>query len=268
MRVLCLVSSLIVFPIASIPSFATEFSYPQYLNPVSTGENSSDSTLDLVASVNGTWIAIWITIEGNPAPHGRDKDLLYSRSIDNGVTWSTPQYLNSNPESDTHNDDLAQIATDGNGTWIAVWTTEEILEDNSNPPDDLVYAVSTDDGVTWSPQSLVYAAGSSDAIEDRDPTIDTDRAGRWIAVWSVHDENGLGEDDLVYARSDDGGSSWSTPATLNSYFASDTGGDSKPNLATDRAGNWVVVWHSGNSFGGSLGSGRDIVAARSTNHGI
>ncbi|MFH0793093.1 MAG: hypothetical protein V2A74_03575, partial [bacterium] len=65
-----------------------------------------------------------------------------------------------------------------------------------------------------------------------------------------------------------GGSAWAAfgfgpPAALNSNAATDSSYDQSPQVTTDGAGNWVAVWSSDNSLGGTIGPDFDILVARS-----
>ena len=71
---------------------------------------------------------------------------------------------------------------------------------------------------------------------------------------------GLGDDLLVLA-------SFGPPAVLNSNAGEDSGGDYDPQITTDGAGNWVAVWQSLDSLGGTIGTDWDILVSRSTDAG-
>ncbi|MDH5566907.1 MAG: hypothetical protein OEY15_09600, partial [Myxococcales bacterium] len=111
-----------------------------------------------------------------------------------------------------------QVATDGLGNWVVVWSSNNPLGDTIGQDPDILVARSTDDGLTWTAPSPV----NSNASADRDGTtrplfIDVDRSpclatgqGVWIATWTA--VNGLGDpkprppfnpsnDDLFVARS-------------------------------------------------------------------
>ena len=62
-------------------------------------------------------------------------------------------------------------------------------------------------------------------------------------------------------------STFSPPAALNTNAATDSGADFDPQVTTDGAGNWVAVWYSNDSLGGTIGTDRDILVARSSNNG-
>src|SRR3990170_6286600 len=58
------------------------------------------------------------------------------------------------------------------------------------------------------------------------------------------------------------------PAALNTNAAADTGVDEYAQLTTDGAGNWVAVWESSDDLGGTVGTDKDILVARSTDNGV
>jgi SH3-like domain-containing protein len=102
------------------------------------------------------------------------------------------------------------------------------------------------------------------------PQVTTDGKGSWVAVWQSSDSLGgtIGfENDILVARSTDDGATWSAPAALNTNATSDSGHDSFPQLTTDGGGSWVAVWTSADSLGGTIGTDRDILVARSTDDG-
>jgi hypothetical protein len=106
---------------------------------------------------------------------------------------------------------------------------------------------------------------------DSSPRVGTDGEGHWIVVWySDEDLDGaIGTDaDILFARSADGGDTWSAPSPLNTNADSDTRYDFHPELATDSGGNWVAVWRSGDDLGGTIGTDDDILFARSLDDGF
>jgi hypothetical protein len=91
-----------------------------------------------------------------------------------------------------------------------------------------------------------------------------------VVVWFSNDTLGgsIGTDnDILIARSTDNGSTWTTPAPLNTNAAGDSGSDDYPKLKTDGRGNWVAVWSSDDTLGGTIGSDLDILAAYSGDNG-
>jgi Neuraminidase (sialidase) len=76
------------------------------------------------------------------------------------------------------------------------------------------------------------------------------------------------DNDVLVARSTDGGATWTAPAALNTNGASDLGSDDYPQVAADRRGNWIATWHSTDSLGSTIGGDWDILMARSTDGGV
>ena len=101
----------------------------------------------------------------------------------------------------------------------------------------------------------------SDAGDDEVPQVATDGSGNWVAIWYSNENLGgtVGTDwDIFFSRSTDHGANWSDVAALNSNASSDSEQDFMADISTDGAGNWVVVWDSAESLGGTIGMDRDI----------
>ena len=131
------------------------------------------------------------------------------------------------------------IATSTTGTWVAIW--------------DGSLARSTDDGVTWTRLPLSLSLR---------PSLATDRSGNWVAVWDTSVFGGDSDLDVAVMRSGDDGITWSVPAPLNSDWDIDVSTDTSAQVVTDRAGNWLTVWH------GPFSGPADIRSARSTDNGV
>src|SRR5262245_61502166 len=57
--------------------------------------------------------------------------------------------LNSNAAIDSGDDGGAQLAGDGNGTWVAVWSSNDSLGGTTGTDYDIHFTRSTDGGLTW-----------------------------------------------------------------------------------------------------------------------
>jgi hypothetical protein len=216
----------------------------------------------------GTWVSVW---EAADPLGGSDIDLFTSRSLDEGATWSAPVPLNTNATSDSGLDLYPELTTDGAGIWIVVWASDDSLSGTIGTDFDILFARSTDGGMTWSPPTPLNTNAATDVGFDREPDIVTDGTGTWYTVWRSGDSLGgtIGtDDDILVARSTDGGVTWSPPSPLNTNAGADTGNDYNPRLATDGSGNWVAVWTSKDSLGGTIGTDEDILTARSTDGGV
>ena len=98
----------------------------------------------------------------------------------------------------------------------------------------------------------------------------TDRLGNWVAGWRSQDSLGgtIGTDwDVLVSGSVNAGATWTAPAALNTNASTDSGGDYAPQITTNGAGNWVAVWGSDDSLGGTIGTDDDIFVSRSADSG-
>ena len=173
--------------------------------------------------------------------------------------------LNTNAPSDSGNDFAGVIATDGGGTWVAAWSSDDTLGGTIGSDSDMLFARSTNQGSTWSAPAALNSNAASDSGSDGGGPLVASGTGTWIAAWQSKDDLGgtIGTDsDILFARSTDGGNTWSAPAALNSIAVGDTDEDFDVSLATDGAGTWVATWYGGELFG------PDILTARSTDDGL
>lgn len=184
-----------------------------------------------------------------------------------GASFSDPAALNSNAATDSGLDADPFVASDGTGTWIATWRTQDSLGGTIGTEGDILVSRSTDNGATWSPLATLNTNAAVDSGTDAGPHLATDGAGHWIATWYSYDSLGgtIGTDgDILISRSQDNGASWTSPVALSNLAVGDTGRDYDPRVATDGAGNWVAVWWSQSN----LGPEYDICVSRSTNNGL
>lgn len=141
---------------------------------------------DIASDGKGTWIAAWSSKLGPLAEPSPDYDIQFARSFNNATTWTLAQPLNTNAASDGLSDDRnVRLATDGNGAWVATWETRAWGGDV-----DLAYAVSRDNGATWTPPRSLNAHAATDGAQEDDGGtswslgLATDGAGGWMAVWN------------------------------------------------------------------------------------
>lgn len=244
---------------------------PAPLNANAGFDNMTDESPQLATDRAGNWVAVWRSAYDFHGAIGTDYDILFSRSSDNGVTWTDPALLNTNAALDVRLDGLHQLATDGAGHWVAVWSSTDNLGGTIGSDHDILFARSSDDGMSWSdPNALNTSASVDSNIIDFNPSLATDERGNWLAVWDSRDDLGgtIGHDvDILFSRSTDAGASWSDAAALNTNAAFNNGGNTSPDLATDGTGNWVALWQSFDDLDGSIGNNPGILYARSTNNG-
>jgi Neuraminidase (sialidase) len=220
------------------------WSAPAALNVDADTDLGGDAEPQLTTDGQGAWVAVWRSSSFS-VPVREDYDILLARSADGGATWVGQAELNSYAGGDADGDYAPQLATDGQGNWVAVWQSWHSLGGTIGSDADILMARSTDDGVTWTDAAALNTNAASDTGHDALPQLATDEQGLWIAVWRSRDSLGdtIGTDyDVLLARSTDAGVTWSAPAPLNTNAASDEFDDERPQLTTDGAGTWVAVW--------------------------
>ena len=118
-----------------------------------------------------------------------------------------------------------------------MWTSTNSLGNAIGQDEDILVARSADDGASWSAAAALNdnAASDADAVgglsgaSDREPSIASDGAGRWIVLWNS-------PTGIKSARSMDNGATWTAAVMVHA------GNDYVPRLVTDRAGAWLALW--------------------------
>jgi Bacterial Ig-like domain len=191
--------------------------------------------------------------------------VLYSRSINNGATFSAPVAV-ALPFGGATFTSGAQPKVGPNGeVYILYWQGANIGGDVG----ELRLLKSTDGGVTFPINVLVSGAMGTvgtdatgldhnaglmrnqlpnqsfrrDARTEIDLAVDPLRAGHLYAIWSTDPDGTIAGDaaNVMYASSIDGGLTWSAPIVLN-----DDGGtlsQFQPSIASDEDGNLVAIWY-------------------------
>jgi BNR repeat-like domain len=240
------------------------------LNSNATTDTRHDDRVHIDTDRNGVWIAVWDSRQ-DLGGIGADQDIFFSRSLDNGTTWTPPAALNTNAATDASTAfDLSPfIAADGMGNWICVWRSTGDIGPGAGTDNDIIFSASSDDGVTWSAPAVVHSNANTDTGTDAWPFIATDREGTWIVVWYTNEDlAGAGTDnDIMYVRSTNLGTTWSAPSMLNDNAATDIGTDIRPHITSDGADNWVCVWTSGEELG-TTGTDADIFFVQSSDDGV
>lgn len=234
------------------------------MTSTSTSDAGADVKPQLVSDHNGSWLSVWSSSENLNGTAGTDFDLLFSRSEDGGVSWSTPELLNLNGIGDTAGDFNPRVATDGKGRFVVVWNSNENLGGAIGTDHDIFVSVSTNGGANWSTPVPVHSNAATDTQGDYNPWVATDGQGVWSVVWdSTENLNTTAgtDQDILMVRSDDDGLTWSSPAVLYAGAIGDSADDFQPSITSDHAGNWVAAW----SF---FDSESDILVSASTDNAL
>lgn len=218
----------------------------------------------------GLWLAAWTSRGALGSKLGVDSDILLARSTDAGVTWSAPVPINQGAEEDWGSDVDVRLAHDGQGNWLAVWSSTETFGGKYGGDSDIFVAGSADGGETWSPPTVLNTNATKDLGFDITPDVGSAGDGTWLVVWSAGDslKGRVGIDrDILISRSIDGGATWADPSRLNSQAPRDQGSDWAPRFATDGRGKWIVAWSSAVNLEGIRGKDRDILYSTSSDNG-
>lgn len=237
------------------------------LNANATMDSGEDFNPQIATDDAGNWIAVWESSDSLGNTTGTDYDILVSRSTSDGLTWTAPVPLHQFAASDSATDIEPYVATDRDGTWIAVWRSSESFGGVLGNDYDILASRSIDNGATWTAPLPVNSFAATDNSTEFHPQLVNDGAGLWVAMYpSSNTLSGtIGFDlDVLVSRSTDNGASWSPAMVLNTNATTDSSTDEYPKLITDGNANWIAVWRSNDTLGGTIGSDYDILFARAT----
>lgn len=180
----------------------TKFRAAENITPHNGGAISPRVALDSGEGVNIVW--------GDLGDQGGK--VAFVRSTDQGFTFTEPFDVSRSSGSAFD----PEIAIDSNDTINVAW------HDTAPGRSVIMYSRSTDSGQTFS-SPIQVSTGEGNATE---AAIATDGSGRISVAWV---DESLGHAEAYYARSTDGGQSFSEPVDLSNFPAGDI---HKPTLVT------------------------------------
>ncbi len=218
---------------------------PDALNATAYSDAAGDFEPHIATDSRGTWVAVWWAVGEAGLGDGPGWRIAAARSTNAGAAWSAPAVLTSHAASIEFDGGRPRVAANGLGAWVVVWYSNENVDTGTGSDTEILFCRSTDNARTWSAPAILNTGAASDSLWDKDPVIATDSMGNWLVVWSFFDFQ-LGaygiDDDLFAARSANNGATWTAPTPVNTDARTDLESDVSPNLTTDRAGNWAVLW--------------------------
>jgi hypothetical protein len=146
-------------------------------------------------------------------PPGRSTtDVMFVRSTDDGLTFSTPVKVNDDPVNPNKWHWFGTFSVAPNGRLDAVWYDTRNAANNTDS--QLFYSFSTDAGVTWSPNVAVSnpfnpfeGYPQQDKIGDYITMVSDETGGNvaYSATFNFNPNNGQHEEDVYYVRVFPGG---------------------------------------------------------------
>jgi hypothetical protein len=193
---------------------------------------------------DGAFVVVWESQGEDGSGAG-----IFGRRFDSGGAPLGPDFrVNSYT---TGNQGRPKIARDAAGSFVVVWHSDGQDGDNYG-----VFGRRFDSG--GSPLGSDFQVNSYTTNVQMLPSIATDAGGGFLVVWEGRDPDGRG---VVGRRFDSGGNPLGPDFQVNAYV---TNYQTRPAVATDAGGNFVVVWVSNNQDGSGYGVfGRRFDAAGS-----
>lgn len=162
--------------------------------------------------------------------------LVLAANANGQLTFGAPAYAHPAGYGDGLGESEPELAGDGPGNLVKVSLTGTF----GYPPPLSVYAWrSMDGGSTWTAPVLL-----NDSTADRCsyPSITWAGGTTWVAIWTQRLGFYPGIPELYFARSTDGGATWSPAASLYASAATDTNKDNWVSVAADGKGNLIAAF--------------------------
>jgi hypothetical protein len=206
---------------------------------VAAGPDDGQGSNPAFAAGSGNAYVAWARFPFPGTFGGYGNVIGFSRSTDNGVTWSAP--ANLTPEFVTMDHVLGNdrvhtfpgIAVDNSGGAHAGNVYVVYVNNNSLDGSDIVFQRSTDGGVSFSPPILLNSRPGNDRSQWF-PWVNVDKiTGRVHVIYYDQGIRTSGDPtEAMHTYSDDGGISWAAPLPLSARpFNAGWGNDtSQPNL--------------------------------------
>lgn len=201
--------------------------------------------------------AIVITAVAGDQGGGVDGDLVTWRSMDGGKTWARAGKVNDEPGATREG--LHAMAADAHDNLFAVWL------DLRSKGTKLYGARSTDGGVTWSKNVLIYNSPDGTICQCCDPSLAVDASGDISIMW----RNALGGSRDMYVTTSKDGVQFTAPQKVgNGTWKLDACPMDGGGLATDH-GQLISAWRRESDVYLSspgkpetkIGTGKDVAIA-------
>ncbi|GMU35338.1 MAG: exo-alpha-sialidase [Planctomycetia bacterium] len=176
---------------------------PAVLNTNAATDTDGGGDLTIAADGQGVWLVAWTSSENLGGVTGTEGDIQFTRSTDNGATWTDPMPLNNNAAGDLGADEIPHLSTDKMGSWIAVWDGDNAAGGTVGAEYDIFIAHSADNGATWTNPVPLNANANTDTGDDYFAWTAADGRGNWVIAWESNENVGgaIGTDfDMLTTR--------------------------------------------------------------------
>ena len=165
---------------------------------------------------SGNAVAVWTRSVGI-------RDKIWENRYTPSGGWGTAALIGTDDAEDAM---YPQVAMDGSGNAVAVWTQSDGTRDN-------IWANRYTPSGEWETATLIETNDAGSALI---PQVAMDGSGNAVAVWHQYD----GTRDNIWANRYTPSGGWGTAALIETNNAGDA---MYPQVAMDGSGNAVAVWH-------------------------
>jgi hypothetical protein len=127
----------------------TTWTAPQLLDSGPRSADRNEALPWIETDGSGTWYVAWFIINDSMGgPLGTDPDIVISRSLDNGDTWSSPAALDPSAKGQKGGELSPVLAYGGAGRWLAAYSTDHPFGGSlpkAGDDADIVFLRATDD---------------------------------------------------------------------------------------------------------------------------
>jgi hypothetical protein len=182
----------------------------------------------VASDASGNFVVVW----GSVGQDGSDEGIFGQRYDSAGSALGSEFRVNS---FTTNNQRLPSVASDTSGSFVVVW--DSYGQDGSQ---EGIFGQRYDSGGV--PQGDEFQVSSYTTRPQQIPSVASDASGDFVAVWeSLQDDSPGGGVGIFGQRYDSGGGALGTEFHVNSFQDYN---QLSPSLASDAAGNFVVIWES------------------------
>lgn len=191
------------------------------------GDTVADFAPSIVAFGRSSFLVAWHSPDDDTG-FGFDDDIFYTRTTDAGETWEPVLPLRPGSNVDSNDEYNVQLIRGPNGTIIALAI--------GDPGEQLLSALSDDDGATWGAHRAIAGGAEWDAA----PYAVANGTGSWRAMYHSHPLGPAG--GILVVPSEDDARTWAPERALHPKSASDDYDDFDLRAVTDGVRRTFMIW--------------------------